>query len=110
MFKSGGSDNYGGQITIPTTVLHTSPVTTGLWDSDGNVFFTIYNADAPSQSCAINSGSNPGSFDPYVVVAQSAGLACEISAPEPVGEGIYNFNLSVSVSPSPTPGSTQPSE
>jgi hypothetical protein len=37
-----GGANYGGLITIwtPGTA---GPVTTGLWDSDGDVYFTIYN-------------------------------------------------------------------
>jgi len=54
----GGAD-YGGLITVYTPAT-AGPVTTGLWDSDGNVFFTIYDADNPALSCVINSGSIPG--------------------------------------------------
>ena len=85
-FESGGSANYGGQITIPTGVGGgggPEPVTTGLWDSDGNVYFTIYDADQPSTNCVINSATDPGSFTPYITVAQSNGLACVIATPQP---------------------------
>jgi hypothetical protein len=99
--SNNGGMNYGGQITIftPSTV---GPVTTGLWDSDGNVFFTIYDATqsgAPTTaSCTINSGSIPGSFSPYVVVSSEAGLSCVISEPQQSSENVYNYTLTITMS------------
>ena len=85
--------NYGGQITISTPAT-ASPVTTQLWDNDGNVSFTIYSTDAPI-SCAINSGSNPGSWIPYIEVGQESGLTCIVSTPQQTGENSYDIVLTV---------------
>lgn len=87
--------NYGGQITIftPGTA---GPVSTGLWDSDGNVFFTLYQSENPAINCVINSGSTPGSWDPYIEVAQQNGLTCTISGPVPQpGENTFGYTLDV---------------
>lgn len=90
-----GGTNYGGLITIwtPGTA---GPVTTGLWDSDGDVYFTIYNHASPGQSCTINSASYPGSWNPYVTVSE-AGLSCAITGPVPAGDGTYNYTLAVTL-------------
>ncbi|RMS74410.1 hypothetical protein ALP59_101610 [Pseudomonas savastanoi] len=92
--SDNGGGSYGGQITVftPATV---QPVTTGLWDNDGNVFFTLYLTDNPDISCVINSGSEPGSWVPYITSGQESGLTCEISSPQPAGENIYNYTLTV---------------
>lgn len=86
--------NWGGEITI-FTPCSVQPVTTSLWDSDGDVFFTIYNVANPSLSCMIDSGANPMTWAPYVNVCQQAGLTCAISAPQPAGEGVFNYTLTV---------------
>ncbi|CAI8995698.1 BppU_N domain-containing protein [Pseudomonas sp. IT-P44] len=87
--------NYGGQITIftPGTA---GPVSTGLWDNDGNVFFTLYQSENPAINCVINSGSTPGSWDPYVEVAQQNGLICTITGPvQQPGENTFGYTLNV---------------
>lgn len=77
--SADGGKSYGGAITIQTPAT-AGPVVTGLWDSDGNVFFTIYLADSgPSgPNCVLNSGSVSGTFDPDVQVFSQNGLQCEI--------------------------------
>lgn len=96
-FQSGDSGaNYGGQITLSTQGM-SAPVTTQLWDNDGNVFFTIYSFDAPV-SCMINSGSVPGGWTPYIEVATESGLTCTISPPQLTGENTYDFTLTVAQS------------
>src|SRR6202008_1187242 len=85
-----GGGNYGGQITI-FTPLSSGPLTTGLWDNDGNVNFTIYNPNVPDQYCMINFGSVPGSWTPYVGLGTTVGLTCVISPPEQTGENTYNY-------------------
>jgi hypothetical protein len=98
--SDNGGMNYGGEITISTPAT-SGPISTGLWDSDGNVFFTIYTISGSSPvgtSCTINSGSVPGSFTPYVVVASEAGLSCVISAPQRVSENVYNYTLTITAS------------
>jgi hypothetical protein len=95
--SSYGGANWGGQITIfaPTG---SGPVTTGLWDSDGNLFFTIYLSSDPSVSCTINSAADPVSSAPLVSVGSEAGLSCAIGGPVKNPDGSYNFTLSVSES------------
>jgi hypothetical protein len=92
--SDNGGGSYGGLITVftPGTA---GPVTTGLWDNDGNVFFTLYLSENPNISCVINSGSQPGSWVPYITLAQESGLSCEISSPQPDGENNYNYTLTV---------------
>lgn len=90
-----GGANYGGQITIFTPA-SAGAVTTNLWDNDGNVCFTLYDVAAPV-SCTVNSGSDPGSWIPYVTVAES-GLSCAVSPPQQTGEGVYDYILTVSTS------------
>ncbi|WP_040066470.1 hypothetical protein [Pseudomonas batumici] len=92
--SANGGGSYGGQITVFTPAT-AGPVTTGLWDNDGNVFFTLYLTDNPDIYCVINSGSEPGSWVPYVTLGQESGLICEISSPQPVGENNYNYTLTV---------------
>ena len=70
-FQSGDTGNYGGQITLSTQGSE-DPVTTQLWDNDGNVFFTIYATDPPA-SCIINSASIPGGWTPYIEVGTESG-------------------------------------
>lgn len=93
-YQSDQDGNYGGQITIssPTTAY---PITTGLWDNDGNVFFTIYDSQNPSLSCIINSASVPGSWEPYVEVGTESGLTCVMTGPQQTGEGIYAYTLTI---------------
>jgi hypothetical protein len=98
--SENGGMNYGGQITISTPA-NAGPVTTGLWDDDGNVCFTIYDIDAPV-SCTVNSGSDPGSWTPYVTVGES-GLTCVVSPPEQTGPSTYNYTLTVAQAPAPPP-------
>jgi hypothetical protein len=100
-----GGMNYGGQIVIPTPLIN-SAVTTSLWDNDGNVCFTIYDINAPV-SCTVNSGSNPGSWTPYITVGDS-GLTCAVSPPEEIGLNTYNYTLTVNVAPAPPPGPGAP--
>lgn len=95
-FQSGDTGNYGGQITLSTQGSE-DPVTTQLWDNDGNVFFTIYATDPPA-SCIINSASIPGGWTPYIEVGTESGLTCAISPPEAAGENTYNFTLTVASS------------
>ncbi len=104
--SSDGGASYGGLITIftPGTA---GPVTTGLWDSDGNVFFTIYLSENPSLSCTINSGSTPGTWNPYVAVAKDSGLTCTISGPEQTDQNTYGYTLSVSLSKAGGTGETK---
>jgi len=100
--------SYGGTIAIftPGTA---GPVTTGLWDNDGNVYFSIYDINDPTLSCTINSGSVSGGWTPEILVASEAGLTCVVSAPRPSGENQYDFTLAVlrsaSATPAPTPTS-----
>jgi hypothetical protein len=92
--SNDGGASYGGQITIFTPVT-AGPVTTGLWDNDGNVFFTLYLTENPEINCVVNSGSRSGSWDPYIVVARESGLTCQISDPQQVSENEYNYTLTV---------------
>ena len=86
--------SYGGLITVFTPAT-SGPVTTGLWDNDGNVFFTVYDAETPTLNCAINSGSTPGTWDPYVVVADESGLTCTLTGPQPAGDNSYDYTIAV---------------
>lgn len=92
--SDNGGGSYGGLITVftPGTA---GPVTTGLWDNDGNVFFTLYQTDNPDLNCVINSGSQPGSWEPYITLARESGLLCEISSPQLIAENTYNYTLTV---------------
>lgn len=92
--SADGGANYGGQITIFTPV-GAGPLTTGLWDNDGNVYFTIYNPNVPGQNCVINSSSDPGSWTPYVTVASANGLSCIIGPPDQTGPSTYNYTLTI---------------
>jgi hypothetical protein len=92
--SADGGANYGGEITI-FTPLNAGPVTTGLWDNDGNVLFTLYNPNVPDQQCVINSGSVPGSWTPYITLGATTGLSCIISPPDQTGPSTYNFTLTV---------------
>lgn len=78
-FSDNGGMNYGGKITVETPAT-AGPVVTNLWDDDGNVFFTIYLGDKGinGPNCVMNSASDPGTFDPYIQVAQENGLGCTI--------------------------------
>ncbi|SFV14212.1 MULTISPECIES: hypothetical protein [Pseudomonas] len=89
-----GGASYGGQITVFTPAT-AGPVSTGLWDNDGNVFFTLYLTENPEVNCVINSGSEPGSWVPYITLGRESGLACQISSPQQVGENNYNYTLTV---------------
>jgi hypothetical protein len=56
---------------------------TGLWDSDGNVFFDVVLLDSgnPTASrCTINAGSRPGTWNPDITVFAQSGVQCEIVA------------------------------
>ena len=76
-----GGDNWGGVITIFSPATQ-APVVTGLWDSDGDVSFTIYristNGSQPA-TCTIRSGSISGTFEPHIEVSAEAGLQCTIT-------------------------------
>jgi len=98
--SDNGGGSYGGQISVFTPAT-AGPVTTGLWDSDGNVFFTLYLTDNPDINCVINSGSQPGTWEPYILVAQASGLDCEIGNPQGSGENRYDYTLSVTLAGSP---------
>lgn len=92
--SENGGGSYGGLITVFTPAT-AGPVTTGLWDNDGNVFFTLYQSDNPDLNCVINSGSQPGSWEPYITLGRESGLHCEISSPQLIGEDTYNYTLTV---------------
>jgi hypothetical protein len=93
--SDNGGGNYGGVITI-FTPHQTGPIRTGLWDDDGNVYFTIHDTQDPSVSCTVNSGSISGSWDPYILVTDD-GLTCIVS--EPIRNGdMYDYVLTVEAS------------
>ena len=94
--------NYGGWILAPTS-FGPDPVITGLWDSDGNVYFTLYQNDNLSgPNVVINSGSIPGSFEPYITAQGFLGLSCQI---EETGKdpstNTYNYKLVVTADKAP---------
>jgi hypothetical protein len=105
--SDNGGMNWGGAITIQTPA-SAGPIVTGLWDSDGNVFFTIYlsNKGLTGPNCVINSGANPVSYVPDIQVWSQNGLECQIiSNGEQDGE--YNYTLDIVISNKNNFSSTQ---
>lgn len=105
--SDNGGGNYGGVITI-FTPHQTGPIRTGLWDDDGNVYFTIYDTQDPATSCTVNSGSISGSWEPYILVTEN-GLTCTVSEPTRTGD-MYDYVLTVETAAAPAAASEAASE
>lgn len=72
---------YGGVFSAFTPAT-AGPVTTGLWDSDGNVLFTVHltspgGGSPPPATCLVNSGSNPGHWVPLIHTSGD-GMTCNV--------------------------------
>lgn len=103
--SDNGGNSWGGVITIFTPAT-SGVVTTGLWDTDGDVFFTIYvvptQKELLPQSCTLNSGSIAGTWQPRVEVLAENGLMCSVQETgSDVGSNVYNYTLELSTSPVP---------
>ena len=97
--SDNGGASYGGAITIQTPG-QSGPIATGLWDSDGDVFFDVVLLEgAAPASCTIDAASIPGSWTPYNRVAAQHGLQCTIvqTGNDPA-TNTYYFDLQVTVS------------
>ncbi|HEX8620542.1 MAG TPA: hypothetical protein VF718_01085 [Allosphingosinicella sp.] len=99
VFQSDLDGNFGGTFTGGTGT--GGPVSTSLWDSDGNVFFTLVDSESPDLACIINSGANPSTWAPFVEVGTEAGLTCNLSGPVQAGPDTYDYTLEVTRSAQP---------
>eukprot|EP01111_Echinosteliopsis_oligospora_P007601 TRINITY_DN22836_c0_g1_i1.p1 TRINITY_DN22836_c0_g1~~TRINITY_DN22836_c0_g1_i1.p1 ORF type:complete len:151 (+),score=21.21 TRINITY_DN22836_c0_g1_i1:31-453(+) len=92
------SNSYGGFITVNAPA-NVAPFTTGLWDSDGDVFFTLYKIDDNAVNAVIDSSSDTGTFDPRVAVQSQSGFAVEVQQTgKDSATNTFNYNLVVSLS------------
>jgi hypothetical protein len=97
--SDNGGASYGGAITIQTPG-EAGPIATGLWDSDGDVYFDVVLLGAATPaSCTIDAASIPGSWTPYNRVAAQNGLQCTIvqTGSDPT-TNTYSYDLQITVS------------
>jgi len=104
-FDSNESNTtYGGSLLVngPVSV---APIVVGIWDGDGDVFFTLYDLQDGAvgesvSSLVIDAGAGGVPATPYVKVFSHSGLACDVvqTGGDPVTNAL-KYTLTVSVAP-----------